>query len=137
VNAAHRTPVSFHSDYFSPSALALAFVAILSRTSNPIAAALAAVIAIGYGIAVFFPCDPGSPSHGSFSQGIHNLAGGVQYIGGTVTLLRLGQDDPFLLPLAVVVGVGTFLICFPQLPWRGLAQRIAETALFLGLVMAL
>lgn len=123
---------------FFPVGSAMALVWFLNRHSSPQAATLAAVIAVGYVGAVLFPCDPGSPASGSASQGMHNLTGGIQYVGGIVRLLALGRDSVAFLVLGGAVALCVPLISLPfGIPVRGIAQRIAEACLIGGLVLAL
>ena len=120
---------------FLPVGLAMAAIAGLQRASLPDVAGLAFAIAVGYLGAAFFPCDPGSPMHGSTRQGLHNLAGGVEYVGGTIALWRLGSQHPSCFVLAGIVAGATLLLSSPH-RWRGLVQRIGEVALFGGLALA-
>lgn len=123
---------------FLPIGVALAALWLLHRHSAPEAAALAAVIAVGYLGAAAFPCDPGSPSSGSISQTLHNLAGGVEYVGGVLCLLSLRRETPIFLGLAAAVAVVIPLLSLPiGIPVRGAVQRVAEVCLFGGLVLAL
>jgi hypothetical protein len=94
---------------------------------------------VGYCGAALFPCDPGSPLQGSASQAIHNLAGGVQYIGGALALWRLGAQGGFLFyALAAIVASAVVFLSIPSLgAWRGAAPRAGEAALFVGLALAL
>lgn len=126
---------------FFPIGLALAGVAyLLDRTAGTprSAAALAACVAVGYLVAAIFPCDPGSPLSGSVRQGVHNLGGAVEYAGGALSLFTLAREStsPQIFQAAGgVVFAALLLLSFPN-PWRGLVQRIAETALFGGLALA-
>lgn len=124
---------------FLPVGVALAVIAYLQRSTSSTSAALAGAIAVGYCGAALFRCDPGSPLQGSWGQAIHNLAGGVQYVGGTLALWDLGaRSGPMFKPLAVVVAMATIFLSLPVLfAWRGLAQRLGELALFVGLAWAL
>lgn len=141
VGAAEGRRVSF--GVFLPVGLGLAAYGFLVRQSTLAAAnelaMLAFCVAAGYVVAAFFPCDPGSPLSGSFRQGIHNLGGAVEYIGGALALFRLAevQGEPFQLLGAIVFPAG-LLLSLPQLAKvRGLIQRVAETALCLGLFLPL
>jgi hypothetical protein len=108
------------------------------RQSAPEGATLAGVIAIGYLGAALFPCDVGSPLYGSFRQTTHNLAGGIEYVGGAICLVALGRNEPMFLVPGVVVVVATLLISGRLVaPVRGLVQRISECCLFGGLLLAL
>lgn len=124
---------------FLPVGLVLAFIWSVLREVSPAPAALAGVIAVGYCGAALFPCDPGSPTHGSLGQTLHNLAGGIQYVGGTLTLWRLGTQDGFVyVVLACIVAGAVAFLTLPSLfAWRGAAQRVGEAALFVGLAASL
>ena len=108
------------------------------RAPGP-AAPLAFCLATGYLGAVAFPCDPGSPASGTWRQGLHNLAGGVEYVGGGLVLLRLGQGGWSLGTWAgaAVLGVAGALTLLPTSPARGLIQRFAELLLFGTLALRL
>jgi hypothetical protein len=123
---------------FLPVGLALLLVAWLLRPALPAAAALALCIAIGYLGAAAFPCDPGSPLSGTLRQGLHNLAGGVEYIGGGFALMALSGalGQPLELAGFVVLGAAVAISLVPSNPVRGLIQRIAEVCLFGGLAWA-
>jgi hypothetical protein len=116
---------------FLPVGLALAFVGLLLRGHSQ-ACALACSIAVGYIVAAFFPCDPGSPTSGSARQGVHNLGGAVEYIGGGFSLVVLGEHLAPILRLAgfLVLGAAVALTVLPSGLLRGLVQRVAEVALF-------
>jgi len=123
---------------FLPVGLALLPVAWLVRPALPAAAALALCIAIGYIGAAAFPCDRGSPLSGTPRQAVHNLAGGVEYIGGGFALMALSGTlgQPFKLAGFIVLGAAIAISVVPSSPVRGLIQRIAEICLFGGLAMA-
>ena len=123
---------------FFPVGVALLLVWFMERQHNPESAALAAVIAVGYLGGAIFPCDPGSPLNGSWSQGIHNLAGGVEYYGGVACLWVLSRNHSAFLVPTVVVAIAIPLISLPLgHSVRGAAQRAAEVCLFVGLAAAL
>ncbi len=95
---------------------------------------LGTCVGVGYVVAAFFPCDPGSPLSGSTRQSIHNLGGIIEYLGGayflTVSSVPLMRTIGFLvLSLAIMM---SFSFC---LRWRGLIQRFAELGLFAGLIV--
>lgn len=123
---------------FLPIGLLLGAAALLAREANPNAALLAACVGVGYAVAAFFPCDPGSPLEGSARQGVHNLGGAVEYVGGTLALWRLGEVNSAGYQVAAgVVGLATVGLSLPVFfPVRGLIQRVAEAALFGGLLLA-
>lgn len=124
---------------FMPVGLLLGTVALLTREAHPNAALLAACVGVGYAVAAFFPCDPGSPLEGSARQGVHNLGGAVEYVGGTLALWRLGEGAGVGYQVAtVVVGLATVGLSLRAFfPVRGLIQRVAEAVLFSGLTVAL
>jgi hypothetical protein len=122
--------------YFGPIGLTALLIASLTfETSRP-TAGLALCLAIGYLVASVFPCDPGSPMSGSARQGIHNLGGGIEYVGGGVALIVLGETlgRGFAVAGSIVL-VSALLLSFP-FRWRGLVQRVGEACLFGGLVVA-
>jgi Protein of unknown function (DUF998) len=123
---------------FLPVGLGLLLCAWMLRNGAPPAMALALCLAIGYVGAALFPCDPGSPMQGSARQTAHNLAGGVQYVGGAVALWQLSASGGVLYQgLAAVVGFGALVLSLPEFrPVRGAVQRVAELALFGGLALA-
>lgn len=123
---------------FLPVGLALLLVAWLLRSTSEAAAALALCMAVGYMVAVAFPCDPGSPVSGSARQSVHNLGGAVQYLGGGAALLTLGQapGSGFLrISGLMVLGATVLLTVLPTNSFRGLVQRVAETGLFAALIV--
>jgi hypothetical protein len=105
---------------------------------------LAVALGVGYLGGALFPCDHGSPLIGSGRQQLHNLAGGVQYVGGAAALF-LAADAPRLLPPAlvpwllgsagVVTVVALALSVQALFPIRGLIQRIGELLLFGNLLL--
>lgn len=124
---------------FLPVGLLLLAVAALVWRGEPRSGALALCIGIGYAGAAFFPCDPGSPRTGSWRQAMHNLAGGVEYVGGALALLSLAPRHGMLFQAAgvVVLGCGIMTGQLPSSTWRGALQRVAECCLFAGLVYSL
>jgi hypothetical protein len=136
VGAPHQRFVAL--GVFLPAGLLLLLVAWLVVSSLPAAAALSACIAVGYIGAAAFPCDPGSPISGTPRQGIHNLAGAVEYVGGGASLMVLAETfgQPFRLAGFVVLGSAIALSFIPSTSVRGLIQRAAELCLFGGLAMA-
>jgi hypothetical protein len=119
---------------FLPIGLALLVVAYLLHSRSSAAAALALAIAIGSA----FPCDPGSPLSGSAKQSLHNLAGGIEYVGGTFALVTLAREigQPFQLLGFVVFGATIAISLLPSTSLRGAVQRVAELCLFGGLAWA-
>jgi hypothetical protein len=123
---------------FLPVGVALLIVAALVYSRSTPVAALALSISIGYLGAAAFPCDPGSPLSGSARQGLHNLAGGIEYIGGAFALMTIARDFGAMYQVLgfVVVGVAIALSVPAAAAVRGLIQRIAEACLFVGLAGA-
>lgn len=122
---------------FFPVAAALGGLAFLSWPMAEELARLAGCVAVGYGVAVVFPCDPGSPTTGSWRQGLHNLGGAVQYIGGGLVLLSAETRWGDVAAIAgwLVLAVAAALTFLPERSWRGLAQRIGEAVLFGALIV--
>lgn len=97
-------------------------------------AGLAASISIGYIVAAFFPCDPGSPTTGSYRQQVHNLGGFIEYAGGAFALIRSGEQDLSFYGInykvfGYIIIPCIILISIPSNPLRGIIQRIAELVL--------
>ena len=125
---------------FLPVGLCLAYIAFVIKPVSPTVALLATCVSVGYLVAAAFPCDPGSPLWGTLRQGIHNLGGGVEYIGGSYALWRLGDELPgeLLHMSALVVGVIAFLLSGTAFRLvRGLLHRVAEGLLFGWLIHSL
>ncbi len=102
-------------------------------------------VAIAYIGAAFARCDLGCPAHGSVRQQIHNLLGVAEYLGGSAGLMLVSRGLSKAVPPATrgvlaIAGIVT-LVAFvfmasPHLAlWRGLAQRVAEAALFGSLLL--
>ena len=122
---------------FLPVGAVLAIVAWLQHTSNTPIAALSISIAAGYVTSALFPCDPGSPMIGSFRQAMHNVGGGIQYIGGALSLLWIAETaGPVFRAAGLLVAASGILLSFES-QFRGVIQRIAEVCLFAGLLAAL
>ncbi|MEM7353536.1 MAG: DUF998 domain-containing protein [Acidobacteriota bacterium] len=102
-------------------------------------------VALGYLLAAVFPCDAGAPLVGSWRNQVHNLIGGFEYLGalGGLDLLHRSLEDFSQwsqLGLASQVAFQIVLLGFlgtlwPS-PFRGLAQRIGEGAIFGWLAFA-
>jgi Protein of unknown function (DUF998) len=117
---------------FLPIGLAFLPGAFLFQASAPAVAALSLCIAVGYLVAAVVPCDPGSPVSGSVRQGIHNLGGAIEYIGGGFSLLTAARDfgAPCSIAGCIVLTVAVALTVLPAKAPRGLTQRIGELVLF-------
>ena len=133
---------------FAPTGLGLLVLAWLIRSGpNPgrldePLGLLAATLGVGYLGAALFPCDPGSPLDGTWRQHLHNLAGGIEYVGGAASLWLAAQAAPhgalrdWLHLGAVAVAVVTVALSVPHLfPVRGLVQRVGEFMLIGTLVL--
>jgi hypothetical protein len=136
IGAPHQHAVALA--LFAPIGLVLLVVAWQMHATQPAIAALAACISIGYLVAAAFPCDIGSPLSGSARQTIHNLGGGIEYVGGGFAMLRLSETlgPAFRFTGFVVLATAVALSIPPLAPVRGLVQRVAELGLFGGLVVA-
>ena len=83
---------------FAPiGALVFAFLWLASGAFPPSLRRTAGVLclaAVGaaYLAAAVFPCDPGCPASGSFSQSVHNAFGLLEYLGAVGGLLLLGAE---------------------------------------------
>ncbi|MFV9505658.1 MAG: DUF998 domain-containing protein [Oscillochloridaceae bacterium umkhey_bin13] len=134
---------------FAPVGLALLAMggwAMLESVRQPLREPfgyLALAIGVGYLGGAIFPCDPGSPMQGSWRQQLHNLAGGVEYVGGALAIYlaaNLLTDATFLgswllasAGVVALVAVGlSFTLFFPV---RGLIQRIGELTLFTNVIV--
>ncbi len=124
---------------FLPVGLLMLLVAYLALPLGIATAALALCLAVGYLVAAVFPCDVGSPLSGSGRQGMHNLGGAVEYIGGAFAFFRIAEQSgqPFKALGFVVVAVAIAISVQSLGAVRGLIQRVGETCLFGGLALAL
>jgi len=136
---------------FLPTGLfAAAAVAVAARSDGAAQSArigylLLMSIAVAYIGAAFARCDYGCPAEGSLRQQLHNLLGVAEYLGGGAGLILLSRSparatfraDRYLLALAGMVTLLAFAVMASPLavPQRGLAQRVAETALFGSLLL--
>ena len=133
IGAHHQRWVAF--GLFLPVGLLLLLVAYLARSIFEPSAALALCVAVGYVVAAFFPCDPGSPTSGSARQAVHNLGGAVEYLGGGFALMAIAEPLGPIFKIAgfVVLGSAIALTLLPGTSVRGLIQRVAEFVLFAAL----
>lgn len=117
---------------FLPIGLAFAAAAALAWGTLQQPAWAAACVATGYLAAVAFPCDAGSPAVGSWRQGLHNLGGAVEYLGGGLCLMRLEDDGaiPWRIVGICIFVAGILLGLMPAGSPRGAVQRVAECTLF-------
>jgi len=94
---------------------------------------LLACVGVGYAIAAFYPCDPGSPLTGSTRQSIHNFGGVIEYIGGAYFLIKTAL--PIFPILGYLIISCSVAMSFSSLSsWRGFIQRVAEVGLFAGII---
>jgi hypothetical protein len=98
------------------------------------------LVGAGYVGGAIFRCDPGAPPFGSWQNSLHNLFGFGEYAGAAGGFAILKESE-YWLPLSSVmeyagglVAVCLLGISFPN-PFRGLIQRIAETTIFVGIVL--
>lgn len=128
--------------WFAPSGLifALAAVALGDAFGTDDARRAASILAFvggGWVGAAIFPCDKGAPTFGTVRNHLHNLLGGGAYLAGAAGLIEMAralEDSHCKLSMAAqasgpVVLLGLFLISFPELPGRGLIQRLMEVIL--------
>lgn len=120
---------------------ALTFVASARRilpASRRTTAGLLCLAAVGaaYLVSALAPCDAGCPAVGSVAQSVHNLFGMLEYVGGVAGLLLLSAAVDRRLAMlcrvaALLVAIGFAGMLLPSLATvRGVAQRVAEVALF-------
>lgn len=123
---------------FLPVGILLLIAFALAVPKAPAVAGLALAIAVGYLVAVVFPCDRGSPSMGSTRQLMHNLGGAVEYLGGGMALLVIAEHvgQPFEAAGVLVLAAALVIGFLPSGSVRGLVQRIGETVLFTGLIFS-
>ena len=128
---------------YVPVGLALMVFAACSAVDHPRSkarwAAFGCMFVFGASFVVggIFPCDVGCPlNSGTIFQQIHSAFGVASYAAGATGLMLLGvaagrwRGGAWLSPLAITAGllsVGCFF--FMDGPWRGLAQRIIESAI--------
>jgi Protein of unknown function (DUF998) len=104
-----------------------------------------ALYAMGYIVAVFFPCDFGCrPAQPSASQAIHNLFGLIGYVLAPLALVALGwsarnwPDAGYLswsAYIAAAVALVGMITLSPKSPYVGLSQRLIESAVLIWVVM--
>ena len=120
---------------FLPVGIAMGLVAFTVRSNEP-AAILSVSLAVGYAGSAFFSIDSGAPAVGSWQNGMHSLAGAIQYVGSIAAFEQLGRNYGFPYTSAKFF-ILAFIISL-YIPYvrevRGLFQRIVEAGIFLGLV---
>jgi hypothetical protein len=135
--------------WFAPSGLLFAVAAMalgeaLGTDDAQRAAFPLALVGVGWIGAAIFPCDPGAPALGTIRNHLHNLTGGGAYLAGAAGLFEMGRaledSQPFIALLAraagAVVLLGLFFISLPEVPLRGLVQRVMEALLHGWLLLA-
>jgi hypothetical protein len=120
--------------------LFLLVVAVAVPHESTEALYLMSLVGAGYVGGGIFRCDPGAPFVGSWRNTLHNIFGGLEYLGaaGAFTTLKRSEFWSPLSELMVYAG-GLVVFClwgisFPH-PFRGLIQRVAETTIFVGVVL--
>lgn len=108
---------------------------------------LYSLVGLGYVGSAFFPCDPGAPLRGTTRNNIHVAFGIVQYLGGAAALylferdlveMNHGTSATIMRALAFIVIAGLILMGQGWLArWRGVTQRVMETALFAAMPVLL
>lgn len=136
---------------FLPAGVSMILFVIGAFTSLPRSALTTigligiALYAMGYIVAVFFPCDFGCrPEQPSASQAIHNLFGLIGYVLAPLTLLALGfsarkwpggQHLSWLAYIAAALALFGMMTLSPKSPYVGLSQRLIECAVLMWVVM--
>ena len=101
---------------------------------------LLALVGLGYVGGAIFRCDPGAPLVGSWRNTFHNIFAVLEYVGaaGAFTTLKRSEFwSPLSEPMSYAGGlvlVCLWAISFPH-PYRGLVQRVAESIIFLGVIL--
>ena len=123
---------------FLPVGVLLLIVAWLVQSTARPAALLALCIAIGYLGAAAFPCDRGAPLQGTWRQHLHNVAGGIEYVGGGLALIWLADwhGRAFKILGLAVLAATLALSSNAVRAMRGVIQRVAELCLLVGLAWA-
>lgn len=135
--------------WFAPSGVIFAVSALalgegLGTEDARSAASILAFVGVGWIGAAIFPCDPGAPVFGTARNHLHNLTGGGAYLAGAAGLMEMSralEDSHALLAMTAgacgpIVLLGLFLISLPDVPLRGLIQRVMEAILHGWLVLA-
>jgi hypothetical protein len=130
--SATEKPAAF--GVFLPFGVMMAAIAYQSRINEP-ALLLAGAMAVGYIGAAFFPVDAGAPIFGTWRNGLHWLAGIIEYVGAIAAFSIADTASEFpieTLKYAVIAGLAAMNI--PGLRnYRGLLQRVVEVAMLTGL----
>lgn len=135
--------------WFAPSGVIFVVAALalgqgLGTDDASRAASILALVGVGWIGAAIFPCDRGAPAFGTARNHLHNLTGGGAYLAGAAGLIEMARaledSHPLLAMTARVSGpivlLGLFLISLPEIPVRGLIQRVMEAILHGWLVFA-
>jgi hypothetical membrane protein len=104
-----------------------------------------ALYAMGYIVAVFFPCDFGCrPAQPSASQMIHNVFGLIGYVLAPLALVALGWSArqwpggkylSWSAYIAATLALFGMMTLSPKSPYAGLSQRLIEGAVLIWVVM--
>jgi len=104
------------------------------------AAGLAICIAVGYIVAAFFPYQRADARGQPIAVWIHEIGGGVEYLGGAAALWLAAGKLPApwsvaALASALIVFAATIGFQLPRFrAWRGALQRLTECVLFGALI---
>jgi hypothetical protein len=125
---------------FLPVGLGCLIISMFAYNNNYPAAFLSGAIGLSYLLSAFFPCDPETPFSGTWKNSLHNIVGGVCYVGMVYQLNDLMDrntgwhiDVSFTLLCFFLI---TFLVGFLR-SFIGLIQRIAEASVFLSTFLLL
>ena len=136
--SAYAKPVGY--GLFLPVGLACLWSAYLAHDRSEPVAIILALMGLSYSMAAFFPCDPETPAIGSWQNTVHNVVGGICYIGMGLQLRELSDQGgatyfgvSFLLLAAFLI---MFVIGWPK-RLIGLAQRLAEASIFASAFLTL
>lgn len=137
----HQKMVSWF--YFLPLSIAIILFVLLGQSAitflrqDTLVWGLIGLVGVGYFIAALFPCDQGAPIGGSISNQIHNIAGLLEYLGGGLGLILMGEAAAqphmsiyLILSGSVILLSLVILILPPFNNIRGWVQRLAETSFF-------
>ena len=143
----YGSPDQYRVAYFGfvPIAVFLwSFLFVVTPAIPSRGVALFSLVGLGYFVGALCPCDPGAPLVGSWRNQIHNLFGGLGYAGAGGGLLEIASrlpDEPGWLSLSSYTTFSAYVVfvCMAGLitshPYRGLVQRIAESSIFLWVLV--
>lgn len=143
-------PVSRY--YFLPLSIAITVFIVLGQSAVPFLPqdrfiwGLLGLVAVGYLVAAIFPCDLGSPLVGTTSNKLHNIAGGLEYIGAGLGLVLMGLSTAtstewphislYLILSGSVILLSLILLVIPSFQTiKGAVQRLAEASFFIWMLV--